>query len=454
MKYLDDLVTRRDELTQSMRGIIDAAGTESRDLNEADQKSLDEMQERTVDLDARIDSVRSVQVAGLEAAKVKAEIAATDDTPEERAVGRVHVTSEEATYSERSDADFFADVVAHRVSHSPAAGERLARHQAEMADEYRAVGTGDFSALVIPTYAVGMAEKAARAGRPFLDLGCDRRTLPSTGQTIEINRITTASTTAIQATQNSSVSSTNMASTTLSVPVVTIAGDQVVSRQAVDRGSNLTQAVVSDLVAAYHTTADQQAISGSGSSGQSKGIYTVLDGGANEVTYTDASPTAAELYPKLADCIQRIQTGSYKQPTHWLMHPRRIGWLVSSVDSTGRPLMVPTQNGASNAYGIGDEGFRYGASGYTLLGLPVISDANVQTDLGAGTEDAIYCVNGTESILWEAPGAPLMLNMQEPNATSLGWTFVVYGFSAYTAERNGAVGHAMITGTGLIAPTF
>lgn len=321
--------------------------------------------------------------------------------------------------------------------------------------EYRATDTSDFSALVIPTYAVSMAEAAARAGRPFLDLATSSRPLPSTGQSIEINRITTASTTAVQAAQNATVSDTDMASTTLSVPVITVAGSQVVSRQAVDRGSNLTQTVVDDLVSSYHTTLDGQAISGTGSSGQAKGIFTVLDGGANEIAYTDASPTAAELFPKLADAIQRVQTGSYKQPTHWVMHPRRVGWLTSALDSSNRPLMVPTQNGPSNAIGVGDGAFRYGASGYTLLGLPVVSDANVQTGLGAGTnEDVIYCVNGLESILWEASGSPLMLNLEEPNATSLGWTFVVYGYSAYTAERNGAVGHAMVTGTGLVTPTF
>lgn len=120
--------------------------------------------------------------------------------------------------------------------------------------------------------------------------------------------------------------------------------------------------------------------------------------------------------------------------------------------------MVPTSTGNNsvNSFGSGDGAFNYGNTGYTLLGLPVVADSNVQTGLGSGSdEDVIYCVNRNESILWEAPGSPLMMNLEEPNATSLGWTFVVYGYSGYTAERNGVAGaHAMVTGTGLVAPTF
>jgi hypothetical protein len=63
-------------------------------------------------------------------------------------------------------------------------------------------------------------------------------------------------------------------------------------------------------------------------------------------------------------------------------------------------------------------------------------------------------VNGGESHLWEASGHPMMLNFEQPNAASLGVLIVVYGYAAYTAERYGAVGHSMITGTGLVAPTF
>jgi hypothetical protein len=48
----------------------------------------------------------------------------------------------------------------------------------------------------------------------------------------------------------------------------------------------------------------------------------------------------------------------------------------------------------------------------------------------------------------------MMLNFEQPNAASLGVLIVVYGYAAYTAERYGAVGHSMITGTGLVAPTF
>jgi len=454
VKYLDTLTEERETITVTQRGLVDTASAEGRDLTEVEETSFHELTARAAVLDERISAIRTAQVANLEAAAVRAEIAATDDEPTERAVGRVTITDEPATYDERSDHDFLGDVIAHKVWNSPEAGERLARHQREYRLQNRATGTTDWSALVIPTYAIADAQPFARAGRPFLDLACAQRTLGPTGMTTEINRTTTGASAAVQATQNSATSETDQINATISVPVVTVAGQNTISRQAVERGSGIREDVINDLVSALNTSLDAQAISGTGSSGQAKGIYTVLDGGANEITYTDASPTVAELYPKLADAIQRVQTGSFGQPTHWLMHPRRVAWVASATDSQNRPLMVPNSNGPANAVGVGEGAFRYGNSGYTLLGLPVVADANVQTDLGAGTEDAIYCVNAAESILWEAAGSPMALSLEEPNATSLGWTFVVYAYASYTAEKSGAVGHSMITGTGLIAPTF
>ena len=60
----------------------------------------------------------------------------------------------------------------------------------------------------------------------------------------------------------------------------------------------------------------------------------------------------ANFYAHLADAAQQIQTAVYESPDGIVAHPRRIGWLLSQVDSDGRPLMVPNQNGAFNATGV------------------------------------------------------------------------------------------------------
>ena len=136
------------------------------------------------------------------------------------------------------------------------------------------------------------------------------------------------------------------------------------------------------------------------------------------------------------------------------MHPRRLAFLLASVDQAGRPLVVPTLGGPMNAMATGAGQAFYGNSGYSLMGLPIVADANVTTTGGTGTnEDQIYCVNANELHLWEQPGSPFALNFDATGAGSLTIKSVVYGYAAFTAGRYpGAV--SRILGTGLVAPTF
>lgn len=448
MSLSNRLTEQRDARIAESQNLISLAETEGRDLTTEEDQKIASILEEVRGLDVKIENALEIEKRSAEAANARKSIDA-------EVRGGAIVKNEARTYRPGGEHNFIADAFRSQVLGAYDARERIARHQNEEAIERRAVGTGAFSGLVIPQYLVDLVAPYARAGRPFLDGATTGHGLPAEGMTLYISRITTGTSTAVQTSENSSVSETNMDDTSLSIPVITIAGQQTVSRQALERGTNIESIVMGDLVKAWHTSLDAQAISGSGSSGQAKGIYTTIDGGANEITYTDASPTVAEIYPKLADAIQRVQTQTFMQPTNWVMHPRRLAWFLSGVDGQNRPLVVPTANGPMNAVSTGEGAVRYANSGYSLLGLPIITDGSVQTNLGAGTnEDAIYCVNANESHLWEATGHPMMLNFDQPNAASLGVLVVVYGYAAYTAERYGAVGHSMITGTGLAAPSF
>lgn len=448
MSYSKQLREKRDAKITESKSLIETASTEERNLTVEEDEKIASLLDEVRALDAQIANAEEIEKRAVEAAEARKPI-------ENEVRGGAVVKTEARTYRPDSGHDFIGDAFRAQIRGDWEASQRINRHQHEEAVERRAVGTSAFSGLVVPQYLVDLVAPYARAGRPFLDAATVGHSLPGEGMTIYISRITTGSSTAVQSSENSSVSETNMDDTLLSVPVITVAGQQTVSRQSLERGTNIEQIVMGDLVKAWHTSLDAQGIYGSGSSGQAKGVYTVLDGGANEITYTDASPTVAELYPKLADAIQRVQTNTFMPPTNWVMHPRRLAWFLSSLDTSNRPLVVPVANGPMNAAGVGNGAFQYANSGYSLLGLPIVTDGNVQTNLGAGTnEDAIYCVNGNESHLWEAAGHPMMLNFEQPNAASLGVLIVVYGYAAYTAERYGAVGHAMITGTGLAAPSF
>ena len=350
-------------------------------------------------------------------------------------------------YRNGGDHSFISDAWAAR-SGDFKAQERLNKHQDF---EARDVGTGAFTGLVVPQYLVDEYAPIARAGSPFYN-AVPKKDLPAFGNKIEISRITTGSAAAEQASENSAVQETNMDDTLLTVNVDTIAGQQDVSRQALERGGqpgfSLENIIFQDLVAAYYTKLDNLMINGSGSSGQPKGISQVS--GINTTTYTDASPTVAELYPKLADAVQEINSNRFAPATAILMHPRRWGFLTAGVDSSNRPLVLPAGNNPDNAAGVG-EAAAYGQVVGSVLGLPVITDANIRTDLGAGTEDAIYIAKVDDHIMFE--DNLFQLKFEETNAGSLTTKMVVYGYVAFASGRY-PKGISAITGTGLIAPTF
>ncbi len=77
------------------------------------------------------------------------------------------------------------------------------------------------------------------------------------------------------------------------------------------------------------------------------------------MTYTDATPTVLELYPKVADPIHQAAVGRRLAPTAIVMHPRRWAWITASLGTQGRPLVVPSGeafNAADTFRGAPSEG--------------------------------------------------------------------------------------------------
>jgi len=449
MSYLDKVIERRDAVKVELDAVLEAVAAENRtDLTEDESAKVDALVEESRSLDSKIEKLTAQAAADAKASEARSAVAEVA-MPK---VGGAKVTREARTYSPEGEASFVKDAFAAKFSNDYAASERLARHTREEEIERRSVGTGNFAGLVIPQYLVDLAAPFARAGRPTADFATNKMALPAAGMTLNISRMTTGTSTAVQASENDAVSNTNADDTLLTVNVRTIAGQQDISKQAIERGTGIDQFIVQDLIRGWHTTLDNQILNGTGSSGQILGVTDTP--GVNTVTFTSASPTAELLYPKLADAYQQVQTSVFQNPTHWIMHPRRLAFLLASVDTAGRPLVVPTLGGPMNAMATGAGQAYYGNSGYSLMGLPIVADANVVTDNGAGSdEDRIYCVNANELHLWEQAGSPFALNFDATGAGSLTVKSVVYGYSAFTAGRYpGAV--SIISGTGLVAPTF
>lgn len=407
------------------------------------EESAAELESRVAAVEARVDL--EARIAELESrAAATAEARAYDDV--------ARVTREERTYSVESDkrgVSFIHDVVA-RTFGDMDASQRLARHQQEervergSTLESRAIGTSALGALVVPQYLTDLVAPLARAGRPTADI-CNRMALPAEGMTVEIPRVTTGTSAATQATQNTSVSETNLDETTLSVPVITIAGQQTVSVQALSRGRGTEQIILRDLVSAYNTELDAQIIGGSGSTGYHRGILNTAS--IQAVTFTDTTPTVAELYPKLFDLIQKVQSGYYGGISHFLMHPRRWSWMAAAV-GTSQPFLQINQNpqGAGGQFGAPS----YGGVVGNVAGVPVVLDANIATTTSTN-QDTIYGVTASELHLWEDAGAPLFIRVDQ--ASTLGVTIAAFGFTAFTAGRYPAA-HGKISGAGLTTPTF
>jgi hypothetical protein len=214
----------------------------------------------------------------------------------------------------------------------------------------------------------------------------------------------------------------------------------------VERGTGVEDVTVADLFKRYASNIDSTLIT-QATTGLDA-VAQALSGG-----YVDASPTVPELWPKLFANQNNVELALLAQaiPTHHLMHPRRWNWICSQVSSSW-PVAggsLPPQlfaNVLSNSYG-------QGLRGVLSNGMQVVTDANIATNVGAGTEDTIYTVAKDECHLFEDPNAPVFIRAEQPAAASLGVLLVVYGYYAYTFARyTNAAGK--INGTGLIAPTF
>jgi len=93
----------------------------------------------------------------------------------------------------------------------------------------------------------------------------------------------------------------------------------------------------------------------------------------------------------------------------------------------------------------------YGNTGSQIAGIPIVTDANIRTDLGAGTEDAVYVVSRSDMLLFE--DGDMMMRMDETAGLNLTLTLVMYSYVGFVPGRYPAAISA-ITGTGLIAPSF
>jgi HK97 family phage major capsid protein len=445
--FLNNLHETRNAKMSLIDATLNRAADESRDITEIELANVQALKMEIEKLDERIAQITDLEVRNRKAAELAASVTTE---PETRSAAPARVTYEEPTYHERGQNSFMQDAIAAEFGGSYEARERIQRYQNEVRLEKRDSGSSNFAGLVVPQYLVNQFAPLRRAGRPTLDIS-NKQTLPAQGMTVNIGRLTTGITTYVQASENTAPTESSPDDTLLTVNVNTVAAMWDLSKQAALRGVGVEDQLLGDAIRSYHTKLDGLAINGSGSSGEARGILNTS--GINATTYTDASPTWAEFFPKLVEAVQNVNSNFYSRPTHIVAHPSLVGCWLRALDTTNRPIFGPTSGNPMNAAAVYDTP-DYLGGGLQILGLPVVQDANVPTNLGAGTnETAVIVGDFRESYIWEENGGdPLYVRFEQPDG-NIAIRTVLFGFSAFTAGKY-PTAFSAITGTGLITSTW
>lgn len=374
----------------------------------------------------------------MEARAATPTVAAPEEKQPEARSATAKGGKQERTYRPHAAVSFFRDVALRGTD--SAAAERLARHEQEVRDISTTATAG--GGFIPPAYLGELWADVPRPGRAFADI-LPKMELPAHGMNLTIPRITTGASVAIQASDNAAINEVDMVEALYNVPIRTIAGQQDVSIQLFERSDPaIDQILFHDLRSSYDQQLDTGLISGAGTSGTVAGIRAIS--GVNTTSYTDGTPTGAELLPKIYDAAQKIATTRYAPADTIVMHPRRAAWLASQLSSTF-PLFQ--QGSLVQAAGTQDN-----AMLTSFAGLRVVLDASIGSTYGASTtEDEIYVLRAADLFLME--GGLQTRVLQDIGSQTLTVRLQLYAFVAFAAGRY-PTAIAVISGTGLIAPTF
>jgi len=215
-----------------------------------------------------------------------------------------------------SSPSFFKDLI-HARSGDASASERLRSNNREVGLEFRALGNtgatgGSGGEFAPPGWLVGEYIRLARPGRVTADR-FKHNDLPPGVSSINVPKIATGSTVAIQSTQNTALSQTDITTAALSSSIVTHGGKQLVSRQLLDQSAiPFDKVILEDLAADHARALGTDVITGSGTGGQLRGYLTPASTSVN--TWTTTSPTASAFYGRLAALQGQINGSRFKAP--------------------------------------------------------------------------------------------------------------------------------------------
>jgi len=451
MASIEMLEARKSEILGDLKKIVDTADSHSRGLSSGEIAKEKILSKSLKEVSKKLKTERSAD-------ELRGRIAKADPT---LTGSGSFFTSDSNIYNPESRDSYFLDLYKSGRGDSHAS-ERLDRHQRQFRDdarshdvpELRSASTtvtagGEFAP---PIWLIGQYIAAVRPARATAD-AVTKLLLPPGQDLINVPKIQTGTAVALQNLNNTGVNIQDITTNAVAAPVLTVAGGLVFSLQLFEQSplaGGIDKIILGDLSADYARQIGSLVINGTGLSGQPTGLLTAA---ANTIAYTDATPGfmgPGKLYSKIGQAIQTIQTSRYFAPTVIVCHPRRWAWAATQVDSAGRAVILPNDNGPLNASAVQMSG---NAEGYVgkMFGLPVIVDPNIPTNLGTGlNQDPVIVMKADDTWLYEGP-----LNTQvfsETFSNNLSLFARVYAYFALANRLNQSI--AVINGTGLVAPTF
>ena len=486
MNVLEQLRASREALTAEIRGLVESTEPATEETNTTIRAKIAERTE----VEGRITLIEAEDIRRASDAAALEKLGSTPPR------ASAEVRNEPLTYSKRSseqdNVSYFKDLMslATRGNEMDAAQRRLNRHAQEMDVELpararrrdanaqtearnafgwdkaspfeqrvnpnRTDGQGGY--LVPPLWAMDEFIPTLRAGRVVADQ-VRNMPLPSGTDSINIPKMATGTAAAVQTADAASVQSTDFTDTSVSAGVKTVAGQQDISIQLMEQSPlSLDSIIFSDLIADYNLKLDQQVLAGTNANGQVKGLYSSAGASLwtsyNQATYTDASPTAGELFSPLAAMLSKIEQTRYSlDAVKFFLHSRRWFWMVAAVDANQRPIVLPTSMPgynplASASAPAGPPGYK----GQLALGFPAYTDPNITTSDTAGSgsgQDIAIALKCDDAFLFE--GEMRQRTLPEILSGTLQVRFQIYNYVAFLLRYDQAL--SIASGTGFAAPS-
>lgn len=447
------MIEERNALLAEIEGIEDAARAERRELTEDEAATIAKGEERCAELKSEIE-LRAARAERRELSGVEKLIGATEPEGAKPAAGSTEVRSRPVYGADRGDLSWFVDAAKVRLSGDAEALTRMQQHadaERDIAKRDLYINAGNGGELAPPAYLQSLWVQGRTAGAVAASL-CRNVSLDGfAGQSVTIPKITgnTGVGSQTEASPLNALTETDATTGAATESIVAKGGVQDLSGLLVRRSFPGADAVIVENLAKQVAAGIDTDILANSTTPQS-----ILGASSiNAVTYTDASPTVPELFPKLADAVQQIHAGWYSAPTAIVVHPRRAADWMASLDSSNRPLVAPmqvAQNPLAHTDGgaIRAEGF----TGISVMGLPVYADANVPITEGSGTnEDVIFLAVWDQALLFTSS---VMLDIsREASFKADGVTVKAVQDFTFVCEH-APEAFATIGGTGLAAPSF